>query len=194
MNLQGVHLVIRHHLDQRAQIRHRDKLSAAIHHEASQPIGRRILDRTLWQHETCRTLLLWKLQHGAGSPYQSFYRRSRDGGYVADGEAIAFLAEQSGWFLIRLEHQHDVAGRGLSRLRRERFSHQVMVIGSKEFRHLLGVLSALHHVFARWGKHSLCPAPLLEFRDYKRFFVDRCPATRKHQGAASRQQETLEII
>ena len=42
MNLQGVHLVIRHHLDQRAQIRHRDELSAAIHHEASQPIGWRI--------------------------------------------------------------------------------------------------------------------------------------------------------
>ena len=58
MNLQGVHLVIRHHLDQRAQIRHRDELSAAIHHEASQPIGRRILGRPLWQHETCRTLLL----------------------------------------------------------------------------------------------------------------------------------------
>ena len=52
MNLQGVHLVIRHYLDQRAQIRHRDKLSAAIHHEASQPIGRLILGRTLRQHET----------------------------------------------------------------------------------------------------------------------------------------------
>ena len=44
MNLQSVHLVIRHHLDQRAQIRHRDELSAAIHHEASQPVGRLILD------------------------------------------------------------------------------------------------------------------------------------------------------
>ena len=43
MNLQGIHLVIRHHLDQRAQIRHRDELSAAIHHEASQPVGRLIL-------------------------------------------------------------------------------------------------------------------------------------------------------
>ena len=47
MNLQGVHLVIRHHLDQRAQIRHWDELSAAIHHEASQPVGRLILGRTL---------------------------------------------------------------------------------------------------------------------------------------------------
>ena len=43
MNLQGVHLVIRHHLDERTQIRHRDELSAAIHHEASQPVGRLIL-------------------------------------------------------------------------------------------------------------------------------------------------------
>ena len=96
MNLQGVHLVIRHHLDQRAQIRHRDELSSAIHHEASQPVGRLILSRAFRQHETSRALLLRKLQHGAGTPYQSFYRRSRDGGYVADGEAIAFLAEQSG--------------------------------------------------------------------------------------------------
>ena len=43
MKLQGVHLVIRHHLDQRSQIRHGDELSSAIHHEAAQPIGRRIL-------------------------------------------------------------------------------------------------------------------------------------------------------
>ena len=96
MNLQGIHLVIRHHLDERTQIRHRDELSSAIHHEASQPVGRLILSRAFRQHETSRSLLLRKLQHGAGTPYQSFYRRSRDGGYVADGEAIAFLAEQSG--------------------------------------------------------------------------------------------------
>ena len=58
MNLQSVHLVIRHHLDERAQIRHRDELSTAIHHEASQPVGRLILGRAFRQHETSRALLL----------------------------------------------------------------------------------------------------------------------------------------
>ena len=38
MNLQSVHFIIRHHLDKRAQIRHRDKLSATIHHKATQAI------------------------------------------------------------------------------------------------------------------------------------------------------------
>ena len=69
VNLEGVHLVIGHHLDEVAQIGHGDILTAAVHHETAQLIAWHVVGHAAGEG-TIRTLL-GQLQHGLRAPYEA---------------------------------------------------------------------------------------------------------------------------
>ena len=89
VDLEAVHLVVRHDLYIIAQIVHRDELTSAIDHEATDFIIREVTDLTLRE----RKVLFCHLQEGAGTPIYTHCFGSREGDAVADIDGVAFLAQ-----------------------------------------------------------------------------------------------------
>ena len=91
VDLERVHLVVSHHLHIIAQHAHRDKLTPAIHHKATDRIVGIIAGRPFRQ--SLVALLFGQLQQRAGSPIQPLALGSGNGDTVGDLHRVAFLPQ-----------------------------------------------------------------------------------------------------
>ena len=171
MNLQGVHLIVSHGLDERTQIVHRNELTTAVHHKSTQTILRRVYNIALWQCATVGFVLLCHLQHSTCAPLQSFDRSSTDCSNVADADAVAFLTE----CFVGLEYKYNVALRRLAVLQCELSPHQTAIVGSKHLTYFGSNLATLYDILARNGHLTLGTMPFLQFGNYKRFRIHSGP-------------------
>ena len=91
MHLQGVHLIVGHHLDELAQIVHGDVFAADIDHETAHGIGGAVGgDAT---RQGMRAGLFADLQNGARTPKRALGRGGGDRCGFSYGETITFRTE-----------------------------------------------------------------------------------------------------
>ena len=128
--LQGVHLIISHHLDELAQIVHGDVFAADIDHETAYRIGGAVGGYTTGQG--MRTGLFADLQNGACTPKCTLGRGGCDSGRFANGQAITFGTEGVTAIGAR---QNEVTGTAFALHDGETTRKEFGVVGGKAFGH-----------------------------------------------------------
>ena len=104
VHLQGVHLIVRHHLGQIAQVRDGDVLASAVDHETAHTVIGLVGDDALGQ--SLALCLLVDLQQCACSPHDTLGGGSCEGHIGSDVDAVTLLAES----FVAFECKHDIAG------------------------------------------------------------------------------------
>ena len=168
MNLQGVHLIISHHLDELAQIVHGDVFAADIDHETAYGIGRTIGGDAARQG--VRAGLFADLQNGAGAPKCALGRGGGDGCSFTYGQAVTFVAK--GVAAIGT-CQNDVAGATFALHDAESARKKFGIVGSKALGN--GEESAVtHHNAAGGMKFATGTLPRSEFGHNKGTGIANC--------------------
>ena len=89
--MERVHLVVSHHLDELAQVVHRDVLTTSVNHETTKGILWTVGGDTLWNG--VRLCLFAQLEKGACAPKCARRLGSGECNVVGNVEVIAFGAE-----------------------------------------------------------------------------------------------------
>ena len=128
--LQGVHLIIGHHLDELAQIVHGDVFAADIDHETAHRIGGAVGGYTTG--EGMRAGLFADLQNGARTPKCTLCGGGGDRCGFANGQAVTFGTEGVAAIGAR---QNDVTGAAFALHDGESARKEFGVVGGKAFGH-----------------------------------------------------------
>ena len=112
VDLEDIHLVIRHGLGKILQVGHRDELAAAVHHEAAHGIVRPV--RYLSLGQGARLALLAHLEQRAGGPINAHGFRCRHHYLLAYLDGVAFLAQ----FFVFFQRQAELPLRASCRTSR----------------------------------------------------------------------------
>ena len=129
MDLEGVHLVVRHHLHVVAQVLDGEELAAAVDHEAAHGVVRPVAHVAAGQGVVLA--LLADLKQGAGGPVDACRGGGVEHDVLAHAHAVAFGAE----FLVLAQGQDDVAGLALSGGHFEACAEEFGIVGLQGFGH-----------------------------------------------------------
>ena len=129
MDLERVHLVVRHDFHVVAEVVDGEELAGAVDHEAAHGIVGPVAD--VAAGEGVVVALLADLEQGAGGPVDARRGGGVEDGAVADAHAVAFGAE----LLVLAQGEDDVAGLAFSGGHFEACAEHVGIVGLQGFGH-----------------------------------------------------------
>ena len=166
MNMQHIHLIVRQHSRQIAQIRHRNELTSTINHKTTHPIIRIIADGTFRQLAVVR--LLADLKQGSRGPIHTNRLGSAHPYMLGHRHRITFLSQ----FLVLFDGQEYIPVGRLSGDDLETLSEHLPIIIRKKLRHLFQFRNTIHDTHVLTGNEkAVLPFPFLQFRNDKRLRV-----------------------
>ena len=191
VNLEAVHLVVRHYLHVIAQVLYGEELAPAVNHEATQAVVGPVAHGAAGQ--LVLFALLAHLQERAGGPVNAGRRRGGDGDAVAHLDGVPLAAKA----LVFFQGEADVAGLGLSGCGSEAFAEHFLVVAGQlvgnafEGRVAFGVDDA---GFGGRRECAFCSFPFFQLGDDERFRVRFCiqvPRGCEHQRGG--EQESFDV-